>query len=82
MRLAILDGAHHSFGKKALFVLIRLLSRLPVPDVVKTLTYRPDFFGGPMNDVFQEVMRGPSDWTIEERELMAAYVSKANECEF
>jgi hypothetical protein len=82
MRLAVLDGKHHTFGKKALFVLIRTLSRLPVPDVVKTLTYRPDFFGGPMNEVFQEVMRGPSEWAIEERELMAAYVSKTNECEF
>jgi hypothetical protein len=35
-----------------------------------------------MSPVFQEVMRGPSEWAIEERELMAAYVSKTNECEF
>ena len=40
------------------------------------------FFGAPMNEVFQEVMRGPSEWSIGERELMAAYVSKTNECEF
>ncbi|CAN5837690.1 hypothetical protein BH11MYX2_BH11MYX2_20020 [soil metagenome] len=81
MRLDVLDHGH-TFGKKALFVLIRLLSRHPAPDVVKTLMYRPEFFGGPMNDVFQEAMRGPSEWAIEERELMAAYISKTNECEF
>ncbi|HEY4176033.1 MAG TPA: hypothetical protein VGM90_04350 [Kofleriaceae bacterium] len=81
MRLDVLNHGH-TFGKKALFVLIRLLSRHPAPDVVKTLMYRPEFFGGPMNNVFQEVMRGPSEWAIEERELMAAYVSKTNECEF
>jgi uncharacterized peroxidase-related enzyme len=27
-------------------------------------------------------MRGPSAWSVGDRELMAAYVSKMNECEF
>lgn len=81
MRLPQLDTGH-TFGKKALFTLIRVLSGHRAPDVVKTLTYRPEFFGGLMSPVFQEVMRGPSEWAIEERELMAAYVSKTNECEF
>ena len=81
MRLAVVDSGH-TLGKKALFVLMRLVSRHPVPDVVKTLTYRPDFFGGPMSALFQEVMRGPSAWSVGERELMAAYVSNSNECEF
>jgi hypothetical protein len=81
MRLEVLDSGH-TFGKKALFVLIRVLSGHPAPDVVKTLTYRPEFFGTPMSAVFQEVMRGSSEWSIGDRELMAAYVSKTNECEF
>lgn len=81
MRLDVLDHGH-TLGKKALFVLIRLMTRHPAPDVVKTLTYRPEFFGGPMGAVFQEVMRGSSEWSIGDRELMAAYVSKTNECEF
>jgi hypothetical protein len=81
VRLDVLDHGH-TFGKKALFVLIRLLSGHPAPDVVKTLTYRPEFFGRPMNLMFHEAMRGPSEWTVAERELMAAYVSKTNECEF
>jgi hypothetical protein len=81
MRLEVLDTGH-TFGKKALFVMIRMLSGHRAPDVVKTLTYRPEFFGGLMSPVFQEVMRGPSEWSIGDRELMAAYVSKVNECEF
>ncbi|MDX2092099.1 MAG: hypothetical protein SFX73_29815 [Kofleriaceae bacterium] len=81
MRLDVLDNGH-TLGKKAMFVMIRLLSRHPVQDVVKTLTYRPEFFGGPMSEVFQEVMRGPSEWSIADREMMASFVSKTNECEF
>ena len=81
MRLDVLDHGH-GFGAKALFVLIRLLSRHPAPDVVKTLKYRPEFFGGPMSEVFQQTMRGPSEWSVGDRELMAAFVSRTNECEF
>jgi hypothetical protein len=81
VRLDVLD-AGHTVPTKALFAAIRVISRHPVPDVVKTLKYRPEFFGAPMGAVFQEVMRGPSEWSIGDRELMAAYVSKTNECEF
>ena len=81
MRLAVLDRGH-PLKTKALFALIHLLSRHRAPDVVKTLRYRPDFFGAPMRSVFQEVMRGPSAWSVADRELMAAFVSKTNACEF
>ena len=81
MRLDVLDHGH-PITTKALFALVRVLSRHRAPDVVKTLTYRPEFFGGLMSPVFQEVMRGSSEWSIGDRELMAAYVWKVNECEF
>lgn len=81
MRLDVLDRGH-TFGTKALFVLIRLLSGHRAPDVVKTLRYRREFFGAPMGRVFQAAMRGPSEWSVADRELMAAYVSKTNACEF
>jgi hypothetical protein len=81
MRLAVLDRGH-TLPTKALFALIRLMSRQRAPDVVKTLMYRKDFFGAPMSDLFQQVMRGPSEWSIGDRELMAAYVSKVNACHF
>ncbi len=81
MRLHALDHGH-PLRLKGLFALIRVVSGHPVPDVVKTLKYRGEFFGTSMSDVFQEVMRGPSEWSVGDRELMAAYVSSVNACEF
>lgn len=81
MRLRILDSGH-SFGTKALFALIRTVSRQPVLDVVKLVKYRADFYGEPMQGVTHEAMRGPSTWSVGDRELMAAFVAKTNQCEF
>ena len=47
MRLGILDSGH-SFGTKALFALIRTVSRQPVLDVIKLVKYHPDFYGEPI----------------------------------
>src|SRR5205823_5629084 len=81
MRLKILDSGY-TFGTKVLFALIQLASRRPVPDAAKLVFYRPDFYGDPMKKITQEAMRGPSQWSVGDRELMAAFVSKTNECEF
>jgi uncharacterized peroxidase-related enzyme len=81
MRLRILDNGH-GFATKALFALIRTVSRQPVLDVVKLVKYRADFYGKPMSAVTQEAMRGPSAWSIGDRELMAAFVAKTNECQW
>ena len=35
-----------------------------------------------MKQFTHEAMRGPSEWSIGDRELMAAYVSKLNDCAF
>jgi hypothetical protein len=80
MRLKILNSGH-SFGTKVLFAFIRAVSRLPVPDAIKLNRYRPDFYGTPMRTVAHEAMRGPSRWSVGDRELMGASVSKMNECE-
>ena len=81
MRLRILDSGH-GFGTKALFALIRTVSRQPVLDVIKLVKYRADFYGEPMSAVTQEAMRGLSTWSVGDRELMAALVAKTNHCEF
>jgi AhpD family alkylhydroperoxidase len=81
MRLQILDSGH-GFGTKALFALIRTASRQPVLDVIKLVKYRPDFYGKPMSEITQEAMRGSSQWSVADRELMAAFVAKINQCEF
>ena len=81
MRLRRLDHGH-SFGGKLVLGLIRLASGFRAPDVVKTLLYRPAFFGLPHRTLTQAVMRGPSDWTVGERELFAAFVSRLARCPF
>ncbi|HEY3567079.1 MAG TPA: hypothetical protein VGP73_04025 [Thermoanaerobaculia bacterium] len=53
-----------------------------VPDIVRTLLYRPKFFGGAYNAWIQAVMRGPSKWTVWERELFASFTSRCNSCVF
>jgi hypothetical protein len=68
------------FGHRVAFLMIRLTQRRRAPDIVRTLMFRGEFFGSKM--MFQEVLRGPSPWTIGERELFAAYVSKLNACEY
>ena len=81
MRLEILNS-RYSFGTKALFAMIRVFSRKPVPDAAKLVFYRPDFYGARMKEFTHEAMRGPSAWSVGDRELMAAFISQANECAF
>jgi len=72
----------HRLPEKLKLILIRLLGRRRVPDVVKTLMYRPEFWGRPMCAWTQAVMRGPSEWSVGERELFAAFTSRLNQCVF
>ena len=81
MRLSILSRGY-GFGTKLLFSLIRLFSRQPVPDAARLTFYRPDFYGSYSKALTHDAMRGPSAWSVAERELMAAYVSKVNDCPF
>jgi uncharacterized peroxidase-related enzyme len=81
MRLDVLNNGYGS-GTKLLFALIRLVSRYPVPDAAKLVFYRPDFYGSRAKEFTHEAMRGPSAWSVGDRELMAAYVSQANESAF
>ena len=67
---------------RLVFALIRLVSGFRAPDVVRTLRYHPATFGEPHSRHTQAVMRGPSDWTVGERELFAAFVSRLNQCVF
>jgi hypothetical protein len=53
-----------------------------VSDISLALRHRPELFGEPISAYFQEVMKGPSDWSEAERELFAAFVSKLSQCPF
>ena len=75
MRLTILDKGH-GFRTKALFAFIRVVTRQPTPEIIKLIGYRPAFFGAYMKKVTHEAMRGSSGWSVGDRELMAALVSR------
>jgi hypothetical protein len=81
MRLANVSHGH-TVGKKLLLGVIRVVSGIKAPDVLRTLFYRPAFFGEPFSSFLQSVMRGPSYWTVGERELFAAYTSHLEACHF
>jgi uncharacterized peroxidase-related enzyme len=53
-----------------------------VPDAAKLVFYRPGSYGARAKQFTHETMRGPSAWSVADRELMAAYVSKVNETAF
>jgi uncharacterized peroxidase-related enzyme len=81
MRLTILNEGY-GFGTRLLFSLIQLFSRQRVPDAARLTFYRPDFYGSYSKALTHEAMRGLSDWSVAERELMAAYISRINDCPF
>jgi uncharacterized peroxidase-related enzyme len=81
VRLKVLDSGY-PWGTRLLFSLIHVASRYPVPDAARLVFYRPDFYGAAMKEFTHEAMRGPSEWSVGDRELMAAFVSKINECAF
>lgn len=81
MRLEILNDGY-KFGARILFSIIKTFSGYPLPDAAKIIFYRPDFYGTPAKQFTQRAMRGPSKWSVADRELMAAYVSGLNECSF
>jgi len=52
------------------------------PDIVRVFLYRKEFFGELFQSRFHETLRGESEWTFGERELMAAFVSSKNQCRY
>ncbi|MEV5650472.1 carboxymuconolactone decarboxylase family protein [Nocardia sp. NPDC052254] len=81
MRPGILNHGYRP-GTKILFRIIRLLTGQQLPDAAKLTFYRPDFYGSHAKKFTHEAMRGPSEWSVADRELMAAYVSQVNQCAF
>lgn len=81
MRLGAVNH-NHRLKERLLMGMIRLFSRRPVPDVVRTLLYRREFFGDHESLFIQSTLRGDSFWTVGERELFAAFTSKLEACHF
>jgi hypothetical protein len=81
MRLSVVDSGHAP-AEAALLDEIREFSGREPLGVVKTLLYRPEQFGRPFSEELDHVMRGPSDWSVGERELFAGFTSLLNQCLF
>ena len=81
MRLREIDRGDGILNR-ALISFISLVSGMRLPDAARVAFYHKDFFGVPMGAWTQAAMRGPSSWSVGERELMAAMVAKWNLCAF
>jgi hypothetical protein len=81
VRLACVESGHGPRERETLGA-IEAASGRPPSDVLKTLYYRPEIFGGPFSDALDLAMRGESDWSPGERELFATFVSSLNQCPF
>lgn len=81
MRLTRLDRGHR-LDPRLFLRFIRLVSRREPSDVLKTIYYRPELFGARFSDLLHDLMRGPSEWSVGERELFAAFTSRLNQCPF
>lgn len=81
MRLVRVKHAHR-LPQKLIMMVMRVMTGYRAPDVVRTLFYRPEFFGRRMSAWTQSVMRGPSFWSVGQRELFAAFTSSLNQCPF
>lgn len=81
MRLGEIERGDR-LSSRLLFKLITLMSRTRFPDAARVAFYHRDFAGPVLNAWTQQVMRGPSEWSVGERELMAAMVARLNSCPF
>lgn len=81
MRLQQVEHGHR-LSQKLLIGVVRMMTGHRTQDILRTLLYRPAFFGAPYGAYVQAVMRGPSEWSVGERELFAAFVSRKNQCAF
>lgn len=81
MRPEVLNSGY-SPATRLLFAVIGLASRQPLPDAAKLVFYRPGFYEGGAKRFTHEAMRGASDRSVADRELMAAYVGQANQSAF
>jgi uncharacterized peroxidase-related enzyme len=80
MRLAEIDRGD-SLKSRLLIRFISMVSGMRLPDAARVAFYHRDFLG-PLGAWTQAAMRGPSEWSVGERELMAAMVARWNSCAF
>jgi len=81
MRLSDIERGER-FTDRLLIALISRVAGMRLPDAARVAFYHKKFLGGPLGAWTQASMRGPSEWSVGERELMAALVAKWNSNQF
>ena len=81
MRLHDIDRGE-GLANRLLIRFISMVSRMRLPDAARVAFYERDFLSVPLGAWAQVTMRGPSSWSLGERELMAAMIAKWNSCQF
>ena len=81
MRLEILEDGHRPL-QKILLSLTALVTTGQAPGPMRVLSYRRELFGQYFAGCLQEALRGAREWSLGEVELMAAFVSRLNECQY
>jgi uncharacterized peroxidase-related enzyme len=67
---------------KLLTLAAPIVKGMKVPDILYIIWHRPPFFSVPSGKLHQAVLRGPSDWSVAEREAFAGWVSIKNRCRY
>ena len=80
MRLQAVERGHRWKERLILGIVRRTMGE--ATDVQRVLFHRPEFLGRPLGTITHHAMRLEGDWSIAERELFAAYLSKQNRCNF
>lgn len=80
MRLSQVEYGH---GPESKAILAQIEADVGhVDGIDRTLLYRPELFGEHQTAATEAIVRGPSDWSVGERELLATFVSAQNQCPF
>jgi hypothetical protein len=79
MRLDLHPG-YRPLQRLILRVMRAIIGQVPGP--VAMMSYRKERFGQGFAALTHEALRGPSRWTVAERELFSAFVSRLNRCEY
>jgi uncharacterized peroxidase-related enzyme len=70
------------FGSRMLIKMITRFAGYRLPDAARVAFYDKTFVGPALGAWTNRAMRGPSSWSVSERELMAAMVANWNTCPF
>ena len=81
MRLSKVESGHRP-PQKLLLGFSSLITLSAPMDVVRVFMYRPEYFGRTFCELAHVMLRGPSDWSVGERELFGAFTSSLNSCVF